>query len=72
MPDLPALKPREVISALERAGFYRIRQKGSHIQLRKGHLLVTVPFHGVDLSPGTLRSILRQARMSPEDLRRFL
>ena len=72
MSRLPFLKPREVIRALEKAGFVVVRVKGSHYQLKKGNLLVTVPMHSGDLSKATLRSILRQARMGIEDLLEFL
>jgi predicted RNA binding protein YcfA (HicA-like mRNA interferase family) len=56
-----------VVAALERAGFYQVRQRGSHLQLKKGNLLVTVPMHAGDLKPGTLRSIIRQSRMSVDE-----
>jgi predicted RNA binding protein YcfA (HicA-like mRNA interferase family) len=59
MPKLGILKPQQVIAALERAGFRQVRQKGSHIQLKRGNLLVTVPNHTEDLNPITLKSILR-------------
>ncbi len=72
MPKLPVLKPRQVIAALERSGFYQVRQRGSHLQLKKGNLLVTVPMHGKDLNPTVLRSILRQARMSLEEFENLL
>lgn len=68
MPSLPTLKSRQVITALERAGFVRVRQKGSHLRLRRGNLSVTVPIHPGDLPPDVLRSILRQAQMTPEEL----
>jgi len=64
MPKLPPLKPRQVVRALERAGFYQARQRGSHLQLKRGNLLVTVPMHTGDLNPSTLRSIIRQAQMT--------
>jgi len=51
MPKLPVLKPREVIAALQKAGFRQVRQKGSHIQFKRGNLLVTVPNHPGDLNP---------------------
>ena len=53
-------------------GFYEVRQKGSHLQLKRGNLLVTVPMHSTDLSPFLLHSILRQARISTEELLSFL
>ncbi len=67
MPKLPVLKPRQIITALEKAGFRKVRQKGSHIQFKRGNLLVTVPNHPGDLNPQVLRSIIRQAQMSLEE-----
>ena len=67
MPKLPPLKPRQVVRALEKAGFYQVRQRGSHLQLKKGNLLVTVPMHAGDLNPATLRSIVRQAQMTVDE-----
>jgi predicted RNA binding protein YcfA (HicA-like mRNA interferase family) len=72
MPKLPILKPRQVIAALEKAGFRRVRQKGSHVQFKRGNLLVTVPNHPGDLNPNVLKSILRQAQMSAEEFEALL
>jgi len=72
MPKLPAIKPNDVIKALEKAGFVKVRSKGSHIQYKKGNLLVTIPFHNRDLNKSTLASILRQAQMTGEELKNLL
>ena len=72
MPKLPLLKPKKVIRALESTGFHVARQTGSHVQLKKGNLLVTVPNHPRDLSLSTLRSILRQAHLSLEEFLELL
>ncbi len=56
-----------VVAALEKQGFVRIRQAGSHVRLAKGPLHVTVPMHD-EVAPGTLKSILRQANLSVESL----
>jgi predicted RNA binding protein YcfA (HicA-like mRNA interferase family) len=67
MRALPAFSCRAVIAALERAGFEVIRTKGSHhfLQHRNDPSRQTVvPVHRNDLPPGTLRAILRQARLS--------
>jgi predicted RNA binding protein YcfA (HicA-like mRNA interferase family) len=72
MPKLPVLKPRQVIAALEKAGFRQVRQKGSHIQFKRGNLLVTVPSHPGDLNPSVLKSILRQAQMSVDEFQALL
>ncbi|WP_374711213.1 type II toxin-antitoxin system HicA family toxin [Caldilinea sp.] len=45
-----------------------MRQRGSHLRLKRGNLAVTVPMHNRDLSPTVLRSILRQAQMTVEEL----
>jgi len=68
MPKLPVLRPREIISRLENLGFVVVRQRGSHAQLKSGNLLVTVPVHSGTLDKGTLKSILRQAKIGIQDL----
>jgi predicted RNA binding protein YcfA (HicA-like mRNA interferase family) len=68
MRSLPALPGRLVIAALERAGFEVIRAKASHHFLRhrdNPSRQTVVPVHRRDLPPGTLRAILRHARLSP-------
>ncbi len=72
MPKLPVLKSRQVIAALEKAGFRQVRQKGSHVQFKRGNLLVTVPNHPGDLNPNVLKSILRQAQISAEEFEALL
>jgi predicted RNA binding protein YcfA (HicA-like mRNA interferase family) len=68
-PELPALKPQQVIQALERAGFERRRQSGSHIILYKPALCrpVSIPLHTQDMPIGTLRAIIRQAGLSVKE-----
>jgi predicted RNA binding protein YcfA (HicA-like mRNA interferase family) len=69
MPKLPRLSGREVIRVLERLGFAQVRQRGSHVVLRKdapeGPLGCVVPLHD-ELAVGTLRGILRQAGVTPQ------
>jgi predicted RNA binding protein YcfA (HicA-like mRNA interferase family) len=66
---LPMLRPRQVIAVLERLGFVEVRQRGSHKQFRHSDgRVTTVPDHkGRDVSPGLLRKILEDIRVSPED-----
>ncbi|MBW9233813.1 type II toxin-antitoxin system HicA family toxin [Leptospira noguchii] len=67
---LRALSYREVKRKLERFGFEKATQKGSHVKFIKriesGTLTVIVPEHK-EIAIGTLRSILRQARISLEE-----
>jgi predicted RNA binding protein YcfA (HicA-like mRNA interferase family) len=72
---LPRVSGRAVVRALERAGFVVTHTRGSHVYLRKPDTpgLVTVPVHaGHDLPPGTLRSILRQANLTSDELAELL
>jgi predicted RNA binding protein YcfA (HicA-like mRNA interferase family) len=64
---LPALTARQVIRALERAGFSVSRTSGSHCRLVHGAepaRKVTVPVHSGDLKRGTLRAIIAQAGLT--------
>lgn len=69
MPKIPALKPKEVMKILERAGFRFIRQKGSHRLYLKNNRAVTVPYHNKDLRKGTVRAIIKQSGLT---LKEFL
>jgi predicted RNA binding protein YcfA (HicA-like mRNA interferase family) len=59
MPKLPVLSGKELIKALEKDGFHRVRQKGSHVSLQKGEYKTVVPLHD-ELAKGTLLGILKQ------------
>jgi len=74
MAKLPVLKSRELISALQNAGFFVIRQKGSHVRLKHPDgRVVTVPIHaGQDIGRGLLRKILRDVDITPDDLLKLL
>lgn len=72
--ELPALKSREVIAALERAGFSVKRHTGSHVILYKEGLNrpLTVPIHTKDLPIGTLRAIIRQANLTIDEFLKYV
>jgi len=66
---LPAAKPREVLRALRKAGFFIHHTSGSHYILKhpdKPHLRVTLPYHNKDLKRKTLSSIIEQAGLTIE------
>ena len=70
-PKLPRISGEGTISVLLRLGFVVSRQRGSHVILKKRiskeeEIGCVVPLHH-ELAIGTLRSILRQARVSPEE-----
>jgi len=64
-----------MLAALKRDGWYEHTQGGSHVQLK--HPMkpgrVTIPIHrGETLQPFLISSILRQARLTAEDLQNLL
>ncbi len=70
MPRLPSFTPQELGRILELRGFELDRVKGSHhiyYHSESGQRVV-VPFHKRDLPRGTLRAILRQAGIDPQEL----
>ncbi|MFN3333152.1 MAG: type II toxin-antitoxin system HicA family toxin [Caldilinea sp.] len=68
MSKLPQLSGRECVSVLERLGFRIVRQRGSHIVMRRDQPFaqVVVPDHK-EIDRGTLRAIIRQAGLQPDD-----
>lgn len=74
MPKLPCIKPAQIIKALQRAGFFVDHITGSHYILYKDDQSnpVTVAMRNKELKLGTLKSILKQAKMSVEDLEKYL
>lgn len=55
-----------MIRSLERLGFKQVRQRGSHIVMRRGAMGCVVPMHA-ELKRGTLMGILRQAGLTVEE-----
>ena len=74
MPRLPRVTARQIIAVLEKAGFGLARQSGSHmIYKNAAGKRATVPFHASKiLHPKVLKSILRDADISAEDLEELL
>ena len=66
MPKLPRISGDEVVRALTRLGFEKIRQSGSHVVMRRGAVGCVVPMHR-EVKVGTLAGILRQAEVSTDE-----
>jgi predicted RNA binding protein YcfA (HicA-like mRNA interferase family) len=66
---LMPIAPEKLIRALERAGFEKIRQRGSHVFLKHPDGRATVvPVHkGEDIGRGLLRKIMRDAKLTREE-----
>ena len=71
---LPRIKARDIIKILEKKGFVLVRQSGSHkIYRNNAGKRVTVPYHSNKiLHPKVLKSIMRDAEISVEELRELL
>lgn len=70
MPKLKRISGEEVIRRLEKFGFRPARQRGSHVVLKKqtseSEIGCVVPLHK-ELAIGTLRGILKQAKLTVEE-----
>ncbi len=66
MPKLRVLSANEVCKILQKHGFERVRQTGSHIIMRRQlpdrGITVPVPNHS-ELARGTLKSIIDQSEL---------
>jgi len=69
MTRAPRLKGKEIIRALERAGFQVARMRGSHVFLKHPDERATaVPTHrGEIIGPGLFPGILRDVEMTVEE-----
>jgi predicted RNA binding protein YcfA (HicA-like mRNA interferase family) len=74
MPRLPTVKPRQVVQALERAGFEIDHQTGSHIVLRRAsdNSRVVVPWHNRDLGRGLTLRIIKSAGLTRDQFVQLL
>ena len=70
MPKLPLVSGAKAVKALQRLGFFVDRQRGSHVVMKKitsdGERGCVIPMHK-EVAPGTLRSVLKLAGVSPEE-----
>jgi predicted RNA binding protein YcfA (HicA-like mRNA interferase family) len=75
MPRLPRVSGADAIRALTRLGFAQVRQRGSHVVLKRTGPERTagcvVPLHP-ELAPGTLRGILKQAGVAADEFAAML
>ncbi|MCK9462259.1 MAG: type II toxin-antitoxin system HicA family toxin [Proteobacteria bacterium] len=61
------MKVRDLVKLIEKDGWYVVATRGSHRQYKhaKKSGRVTIAGHpGDDLAPGTLNSVLKQARLN--------
>jgi predicted RNA binding protein YcfA (HicA-like mRNA interferase family) len=68
MSKLPLVSGRDCIKALQRAGYVVMRQKGSHVILRRDdpYGKVVVPITD-EIPKGTLRAIIRDSGLTVDE-----
>lgn len=73
MPKLSPIRGKELISILEKQGFKKVHQKGSHVRLEHSDgMKTTVPLHaGEKVGVGLLRKILRDTNISRDDFEKL-
>lgn len=74
MARLPRVTAKQMVSVLVQCGFARTRQSGSHAIYRNAAgLRATVPIHSsAILHPKIVKTILKDADISPSDLKKML
>ncbi|MDW7777319.1 MAG: type II toxin-antitoxin system HicA family toxin [Methanosarcinales archaeon] len=72
---LPVVSGEKVIKVLLKAGFVKVRQRGSHVRLEKIEgddiTKVTVPLHN-SLKKGTLSRIIKEAGLTNDEFVDFI
>ncbi|NEQ95771.1 MAG: type II toxin-antitoxin system HicA family toxin [Cyanothece sp. SIO2G6] len=70
MVKLPTITGQELINALTKINFVKIRQKGNHVRMKhEDGRVVTIPVHsGKAVGKGLLNKILRDADLTKEEL----
>ncbi len=75
MAKLPRLSGKEVSKALSKSGFVAVRQKGSHLIMKKqtseGEIGLVFPMHK-EIDKGTLLEIIRQSKLTREEFFKLL
>ena len=74
MPKLPIIRAKELIQVLNRLGFFKFHQVGSHAQFKNNDgRRVTVPIHpGKEIGKKTLKGIINDLDLTVEEFIRTL
>ena len=66
---MKSISGKSLAKILENKGWMLKKTRGSHFKYQKGEDAVSVPVHGNrDLPIGTLKSIMKDANLTEEDL----
>lgn len=71
MSFLPIIRPEKLARIIQKRGFMKVRQSGSHaVFSHSDGRWTTIPMHRKTLGKGLLRKILRDVEVSPEEIKR--
>jgi predicted RNA binding protein YcfA (HicA-like mRNA interferase family) len=70
--ELPIVSGKEVVKALQRAGYFIRRQRGSHVRMYHNTKPPITVALAKTVKKGTLRKILRDAELEPADFVKLL
>jgi len=70
MPRIADVNHQDAVRALEKAGFYIVRQ-GKHTVMSNGERLITIPRHN-PIKAYTMGGIARDAGLTAEEFRKLL
>lgn len=73
MPKLSPIRGKDLVSILEKQGFSKVHQKGSHIRIaHPDGRKTSVPLHpGENVGVGLLKKILRDTNISRSEFERL-
>lgn len=66
---MASFKPKEVVSILQKLGFLRKRQTGSHLIMfhPESLVVISIPIHTKDVKKGLMKTIIKQANSTDEE-----
>lgn len=73
MAKLASIRPKEIVRALRKLGFYKHNQVGSHATFKHADgRRVTIPLHNRELKKGLLHGILKDINSTVEEIKTLI
>lgn len=66
---MASFKPREVVSVLQKLGFLKKRQTGSHLIMfhPDSQVVISIPIHTKDVKKGLIKTIIKKSNSTEEE-----
>lgn len=70
MAKLASIRPKDLVRALRKLGFYKHNQVGSHATFKHTDgRRVTIPLHNREIKKGLLHGILKDIKLTVEEIK---